>query len=278
LFFINPLSLTLSGGSPAVLNIALNMGQNGLVAPQTRARLIIYDYDMYREFGIAQLEADPTQQANLEPGIALFTGREGGGPGTPTRFLRLPLPLRNPTPAAGNGILAVADLVLQRVNTAAEIESAGRHAGSGEIWYVNQLVGNVVQTPNNIVFPIGIRMLVKSDEKGALGQGSIKKDVIGTFGIAKADFLDLEPKRLLAIRLISTQNQSQSFLDGTIILSSFNRLEHVGNNSAPGFRGSTSSQHSYRPGATQATGAPHWWRESHYTEQQAGESRFNGHV
>jgi hypothetical protein len=238
LFIFKPIKMTLGSRESAVLNVMLDVGPDGLMAPETRAQLIIYDYLQYHDFNVEQLDAasDPQEAAKtLETTVQFFTGREGQGPGTPTRLLQLPPELRNPKPAPGNGILAVADLALRRVTTPAEINSARRVAGPGELWYVNQIIGNTVQTPNDIVFPIGIRMLTKLDEKKVFGQGAVKKDIIGVFGFAKADLPNLEPKRLLAVRLVSTRPQGQ-FQDGTIIHSSFNRLEHVPQRPASSFR------------------------------------------
>jgi hypothetical protein len=228
-FILNPMKLMLGTSQPAELNIILDVGQDGLFAPETRAQLIIYDYLQYHDFNVERLDAaenDPQVAQTLETTIQFFTGREGQGPGTPTRLLQLPPALRSPKPAAGNGILAVADLALRRLNGKAEIDSARLVSGPGEHWYVNQLIGNTVQTPDDIVFPIGIRMLMKRDEKKILGQGQVTKDIIGVFGFAKADLPKLEPKRLLAVRLVSTRLQAQ-FQEGTIIHSSFNKLEHL---------------------------------------------------
>jgi hypothetical protein len=225
LFIIDPKSLSLGDPQKFNVNVMLDVGRAGLLAPETRVRLVIYDFELYDAFNQQQATAadgDPQKLKQLELSNLLFVGGEQPPSVPPRRLLTLPPELLSPQPQAGNGVLAVADFKLRRVETPAEIESAARFGG--EQWYINEVVGSV-QIPDDVPFFVGVRMLAKRDDAGAFGSGAVRRQVVFKFGIARKGLQTLSPKRVLAMRLLSPIQQGP-LQAGTIILSSLNRLDN----------------------------------------------------
>lgn len=224
MFVIQPRTLTL-GEENALLKVTLDIGREQLVAPQTQLRLIIYDFDLY--------DRDQTTKADqaIDAGQSLddfeidsrfFTGAETS-PGGPFRRLVLPEPFLNPKVEPGTGVLAVADLNFRRVESKAEREAAAR-SGAGQ-WYVNEVIGHV-RTASDSPFLIGLSMFAKRGDDGTFGTGTLRRQVIGRFGISIKDLEQLESPRVLALRLISPHAQGP-LKRGTIVLSSFNVLDNA---------------------------------------------------
>jgi hypothetical protein len=222
LFVIHPRVLKLGAGR-AKLSVTIDIGRERMVSPQTQLRLVIYDFDAYLEDQSRQADEAAEKgepEDDFEPNTLFFDG--GIPPEGPRSRLVLPGALLNPTPQAGNGVLAVADLNLRRVETPAEqavrIESGGSH------WYVNELIGEI-RTLGDSPFRIGLEMFAKRDDQGTFGQGTLRKQIIGFFGMARDDVLKLSSPRILALRLVSPVAQDP-LARGTIVLSALNPLDN----------------------------------------------------
>jgi hypothetical protein len=217
---VQPRSLIL-GSQKAKLSVTLDLGEDQLLAPKTQLRLVIYDFDRYIEDQSEKSDASG-DGINFEVGPDFFSGGEGQA-GGPRQRMILPQPFLSPTPSPGNGVLAVVDFNLQRLSTKAELATA-KASGTG-IWFVNDLIGTL-QSSRNSPFSIGLEMFARRDESGNFGSGTLRRQVIGRFGIDKQDLPTLSSPRLLAVRIVVPADQ-RSLKAGTIILSSLNALDNV---------------------------------------------------
>lgn len=218
MFIIHPKTLTL-GDQKAVLSITLDFGREQLIAPKTQLKLVIYDFDLYDQDQLAKADAGNVNDFEID--ASFFTGQEGM-PGGPRRRLVLPPQLSSPKADPGTGVLAVVDFNLHRVETKAEL-AVSAQSGAGQ-WYVNDLIGNL-QTPSDSPFAIGLEMFAKRGDDGTFGTGTLRRQIIGRFGISKQDLTNIESPRLLALRLISPIAQGP-LQPGTIVLSSLNPLDN----------------------------------------------------
>ncbi len=220
MIIVQPRSLIL-GSQKAKLSVTLDLGEDQLLAPKTQLRLVVYDFDRYIEDQSAKSDAN-NDVINFEVGPDFFSGREDQAGGPQQRMI-LPQAFLSPTPSPGNGVLAVVDFNLQRLSTKAELATA-KASGTG-IWFVNDLIG-ALQSSRNSLFSIALEMFARRDELGNFGTGTLRRQVIGRFGIDKQDLPTLSSPRLLAVRIVVPAAQ-RSLKAGTIILSSLNALDNA---------------------------------------------------